>query len=55
MEEARKQAKEFLNSLSRDELIELLTEVGFEVVEGRGEIVFTDVNYKLKPKSTFKF
>ena len=42
MDNAREEVKEFLNSLSRDELKELLVESGFEVEDGKGGIVFTD-------------
>ena len=46
----REEAKEFLNSLSRDEVKELLIEAGFEIEDGESGIVFTDDPIKDKIK-----
>ena len=42
MNKFKKEAKGYLNNLSRDELKSLLTESGFEVEDGNGELVFTE-------------
>ena len=47
-------AKEYLESLSREELKELLIEAGFEVSDGNGEIIFTETPYVPKPKRTIE-
>ncbi|WHY01847.1 hypothetical protein [Neobacillus sp. DY30] len=49
-DEIRKQARQFLESLPKTELIALLEEAGFEVVEGTGKVIFTDKVIKSKPK-----
>lgn len=50
MDKHREEAKEFLNSLSRDEVKELLIEAGFEIEDGESGIVFTDDPIKDKVK-----
>ena len=43
MDDVKKEVQELFNSLSRDELIELLTESGFEVNEkGTGKVIYSD-------------
>lgn len=43
MTRAEKEAKEMFNSLSKDELIELLMDSGFEVTEqGSGQVIYSD-------------
>jgi hypothetical protein len=43
MDKARKEAKEFFNSISKKELIEMLKAAGFEVDEnGSGKVLYTD-------------
>jgi predicted flavoprotein YhiN len=43
MTRAEKEAKELFNSLSKDDLIELLVDSGFEVIEqGSGQVIYSD-------------
>ena len=41
-DEIRNKARQFFESLPKGELIALLTDAGFEVVEGTGKVIFTD-------------
>jgi hypothetical protein len=43
MTRAEREAKELFNSLSKEDLISLLTESGFEVIEeGTGQLIYSD-------------
>ncbi|MFE8700895.1 hypothetical protein ACFYKX_09730 [Cytobacillus sp. FJAT-54145] len=47
MDDVKKEVQELFDSLSRDELIELLTESGFEVNEnGTGRVIYSDEHTK---------
>ncbi|KRG16283.1 hypothetical protein ACA30_00750 [Virgibacillus soli] len=47
MDDVKKEVQELFNSLSRDELIEILTESGFEVNEnGTGKVIYSDDHIK---------
>lgn len=48
MDDVKKEVQEIFNSLSRDELIELLTESGFEVNQnGTGKVIYSDDQTKI--------
>ena len=40
MNEIQRKAKELLDSISREELIELLTDSGIKVTEGSGKVLY---------------
>ncbi|HDR7855462.1 hypothetical protein [Bacillus paranthracis] len=40
--DAEREVKALLDSLSRDELIDLLKKSGFEVREGKGRVIYTE-------------
>ena len=54
MDKAQKAAKELLDSISREELIELLTESGLHVKEGTGEVIYRDEHIPFKKKINVK-
>lgn len=53
MTKAEQEAKELFDALSKEELISLLTESGFEVVEGQGRVIFSD-SVSATIKSTYQ-
>ncbi|WP_044747149.1 hypothetical protein [Bacillus alveayuensis] len=44
MMNAELEAKKLFESLSDEELIQLLQESGFEVIKGNGEVIYTESN-----------
>ena len=42
MKNYREEAKNYFESLSRSELIEVLKDAGFEVEDGSGEVIYLD-------------
>lgn len=44
MKNFEQESKEFFESLSREEFINLLSEVGYELTEGTGEVIYEEVN-----------